>query len=79
VPGPQWGNRWKKLGLDCQWVGYSVLALLDVAGGRVTTVRQQRLWAIPIRTAHDLVVMALGVLIATWPLIVLYVLIRTLL
>jgi hypothetical protein len=73
------GDSSHKLGLDCLWVGYSVLALLDVAGGRVTTVRQQRVWAIPIRTAHDLVVRAFGVLIATWPLIVLYVLIRTLL
>jgi hypothetical protein len=56
-----------------------VLALLDVAGGRVTTVRQQRVWAIPIRTAHDLVIMAIGVVVATWPLIIAYVLIRTLL
>jgi hypothetical protein len=79
APAPIAGDSSYKLGLDCFWVGYSVLALLDVAGGRVTTVRQQRVWAIPIRTAHDLVVMAFGVLIATWPLIVLYVLIRTLL
>jgi hypothetical protein len=48
-------------------------------GAGVTTVRQQRVWAIPIRTAKDLVVRTIGVLVATWPLIVLYVLIRALL
>jgi hypothetical protein len=45
----------------------------------VTTVRQQRVWAIPIRTAHDLAIMAFGLLVATWPLIAFYFLIRTLL
>jgi hypothetical protein len=79
MPPAMAGDRSAETSFRLLWVGYSVLALLDVAGGRVTTVRQQRLWVIPIRTARDLVVMALGVLIATWPLIVLYVLIRTLL
>jgi hypothetical protein len=41
-------------------------------GGNMTTLRSQRLMLAPVRTVHDLAVMALGVVVAIWPLAVFY-------
>jgi hypothetical protein len=42
----------------------------------MAALRYQRLATAPVRTVHDLGIMALGLLVATWPLLILYFLIR---